>query len=74
MNTTLCESCFPLPDNCEVLTIVPITPCAVCGQHHLHYGGSVRSHLYRGDPRTCIPAPAQGLLPAESGATFPPAG
>ncbi len=53
MNITLCEQCFPPPQwgGIELLTIIPLSPCHQCGKYDERYGGSVKCHLFRGDPR-----------------------
>ena len=50
-NVTLCEQCYPAWGEHEVLTIVPMTPCAECGQYDQQHTGGVPAHLFRGDPR-----------------------
>lgn len=56
-NTTLCERCFPTWGDHEILTIVPMTPCVVCGQYDERRSGGVSAHLFRGDPRSSLVAP-----------------
>lgn len=47
----LCEECFPLPVDVEVLTIVPLSPCAECGRRDDRFKGGLGVHLFRNDPR-----------------------
>jgi hypothetical protein len=49
---TLCEKCFDESGKHEVLTIVPMGPCAACGEYDMRRRGGTPSHLYRRDPRS----------------------
>lgn len=53
---TLCEDCFPHWDVHEILTIVPLSPCAKCGRYDMRRDGGLRAHLFRGNP-TAPPSP-----------------
>jgi hypothetical protein len=55
MLTTLCEKCFPGFGAVEVLTVVPMTPCAACGATDDRRNGGPRVHLFRKDPRPSQP-------------------
>ena len=57
MLTTLCEKCFQNPDKdgneYEVKSIVPLTPCMVCGVRDQRMENGIKVRLYGGDPRDC---------------------
>lgn len=51
----LCEKCFPprtpAGHEVEVLSHVPMSPCAVCGAHDERRGGDAVCYLFVNDPR-----------------------
>lgn len=52
----LCERCFPVRTEQEILTIVPLTACDVCGIYDDRFGPTkVAAHAYRNDPRNILP-------------------
>ncbi len=54
MSTCLCEQCFPNAGDFEVLTIVTMQPCAVCGRIDEMRDGGLKTNLFRRDPRQPI--------------------
>ena len=52
-SVVLCEECFPAEraEQCEIKTIVPLTPCVACGKSDQRHAGGLRAHLFTSDPR-----------------------
>jgi hypothetical protein len=69
---TLCEECFPAHGEHEVKTIVPMSPCVVCGRYDSREKDGFRTHLFSGDPRVAAERLRMADIPRPIGVNLTP--